>query len=107
MVHFRFDSEKNAVAFGAAVDSALGYPREGVNVGAGVHAPEALSVTSSFYGPPRKHPTLEQWAFPYADDVGKLIEVTPELGKGAVLEERDPSWDPPPVELPGAGEPKP
>lgn len=94
MNHFRFESEDAAVKFGAAVDSAFGYPRKGKNHGSGVHAPEDLSVTSSFYGAPRKHPERDEWAFPFSDEVWALLQSSPEMGKEAVVEDLDASWFP-------------
>lgn len=53
----------DAVAYGAAVDTKLGYPKPGTDIGGGFHAPPAQSVTLR-YGEARQHPTLQQWAYP-------------------------------------------
>lgn len=95
MVHFVFDSEETAIRFGEAVDLALGYPKKGTNVGGGIHAPEELTITRSFFGPPRKHPTRDEWAFPFADEVSALVQSTPALGEGMRPIELDASWRPP------------
>ncbi len=107
-MHYRFDSEDAAIRFSQAVDAALGYPKKGTNVGGGIHAPDELTVTRSFYGEPRKHPTRDAWAFPHADEVAELIMATPALAEGAVVEVPDETWRPavdmptpvePPIEL--------
>ena len=45
------------------LDLDLGYPKPGVNVGDGIHAPPEQSVTLR-HVELRKHPAREEWAYP-------------------------------------------
>jgi hypothetical protein len=58
-----FSTLAAAQACAAAVDAAMGYSRPGDNVGPGMHAPAADSVTST-YAAIHTHPTLPLWAYP-------------------------------------------
>lgn len=46
-----FPDLPSAQAFQAQVDAALGYPRPGVDVGDGVHAPPSQSLTATYMVP--------------------------------------------------------
>lgn len=66
-----FTSEAAAAAFVADLDRALGYPRDGVNIGGGVHAPAEQSRTLT-HAIPLKHPTRDEWAVPVGPRVAEL-----------------------------------
>lgn len=51
-----------AQALSDAVDAALGYPRAGVDIGGGVHAPASQSVTAR-YSYIIQHPTQPLWGY--------------------------------------------
>lgn len=60
--HLVFTAKQDAVDFAAALDAVNGpFPRNGVNVGGGRHAPSATSDTVR-YALVRKHPTRAEWA---------------------------------------------
>lgn len=63
-----FALQADADAHAAAVDTMLGYPRAGVNMGRGPHVRASDSRTSTF-APRIKHPTLSLWAYPYEPTV--------------------------------------
>lgn len=50
-------------AVGAAVDTALGMPLAGVNVGGGIHAPAGQSVTTTYFAPIQNFANALQWAY--------------------------------------------
>lgn len=54
--------QADADAYSAAIDVKLGYPRNGVDIGAGIHAPQVVSRTLR-YGAVLKHPVLAKWAY--------------------------------------------
>jgi hypothetical protein len=56
-----FTSLASAQACQAAVDAALGYPRVGVNVGAGVHVPPF--TTQTYAAPVQNFADAAQWAY--------------------------------------------
>lgn len=58
-----FTVQKDANDYAAAVDSKYGYPKPGKDIGGGVHAPPAQSVTTS-HAAVTKHPTLALWSYP-------------------------------------------
>lgn len=60
--HLIFNTEQAALDYAAALDAMRGpFPRQGVDVGSGRHAPAAVSATLR-YAAVRKHPTLAKWA---------------------------------------------
>ena len=54
---YTFADLATATTFRNALDVQLGYPKPGIDVGGGVHAPPAQSVTPHYAGV-LKHPTL-------------------------------------------------
>lgn len=64
MNYVTFQSATTAARFSSDIDSDIGYPRAGTNVGGGMH------VTPTFvtlrYGDVFKHPDRDEWA--YLDD---------------------------------------
>lgn len=50
------NAQANAQAFANAINAVLGYPRDGVNVGGGIHVPPAQSRTLT-WGTPFRHLT--------------------------------------------------
>jgi hypothetical protein len=100
MSHIIFTSQKEAEAYGAAVDKQMGYPKGGTNVGGGIHAPADQGMTLR-YGDVRKHPKDELWSYP---DPG-LTDLP--LPKDAVKSTLDDSWTPPlPDMLRTSGDPE-
>lgn len=55
-------SQATATSWQGTVDGNMGYPKAGVDIGGGVHAPPDQSVTTT-YAVPFKHPVLSQWAY--------------------------------------------
>lgn len=71
-----FTVQADADTVSAAMDSRTGpYPKAGVDVGGGVHAPAVAARTVRF-GDVVKHPTLNQWRFTLD------ATVQTEIGKG-------------------------
>lgn len=58
-----FSDAASAAAYAAKVDAASGYPAPGVDVGGGVHAPPAQSVTKTAQVLLEK-PSQDAWAYP-------------------------------------------
>jgi hypothetical protein len=87
-----FTSQAQANRFAADIDAEMGYPRDGVRMGPGRHAPLAACRTLHF-AVPIKHPTRSEWAFPDEPVVqGKRGRVP--LPGGAVVKELEPDWRP-------------
>jgi hypothetical protein len=60
--HLVFTVEQDARDYAAALDVVNGpFPRSGINIGGGRHAPSAVSDTAR-YAQVRKHPTRAEWA---------------------------------------------
>lgn len=76
-VYYIFSTQSKAIALVAPVDTGLGYPKAGRDIGGGRHVPPAQSVTTT-YARPLQHPTLSEWAYP-AD-----ANVVPIVGPNAV-----------------------
>jgi hypothetical protein len=55
-------TQANALSWQATVDASQGYPKAGVDVGAGIHVPPAQSITLTYFVP-FEHPTLAEWAY--------------------------------------------
>lgn len=86
-----FLSQAAADAAGTAYDVRLGYPRAGVDVGAGLHAPPATSATLRA-ADVLKHPTLPQWAYQESDEILSARAV---VGlRGGVEQVLDATWLP-------------
>jgi hypothetical protein len=86
-----FATQAAANGFSAAVDARLGYPKAGVNVGPGVHAPPNESVTVR-HGGVTKHPARASWR--YTLDAPVQAERGRGLGLpgGATEEDLDETW---------------
>jgi hypothetical protein len=82
-------SQAPADAQSASVDAALGYPRDGVDIGGGVHCTPAQSRTVR-HAQVIQHPTLAQWAYPI-DAVNSPVINPVVLATAVVL---DTSWCP-------------
>jgi len=63
-------------AIQAKLDAALGYPKEGVKVGGGLHASKAESTTLH-HAPILKHPTRNEWALQVQGVTQHVPEETP------------------------------
>jgi hypothetical protein len=50
-----------AQACGTAVDTSVGYPKAGINVGGGIHVTPPFVTQTHFVA--FKHPTLTEWAY--------------------------------------------
>ena len=68
-----FSDRASVDAYAAKVDAAEGYPKPGVNIGAGIHAPPEQSITLRF-ADPIEHPTQKgTFAYPVDElDTSKL-----------------------------------
>lgn len=67
-----FATQAAALAGIASLDAVLGYPRDGVDIGGGVHAPAAASRTAT-WAIALPHPTdVTKWAVVYRDRLQKL-----------------------------------
>ena len=81
-------TQVDATNYAAQVDAALGYPRNSVDHGAGLHTSSAKTLR---YQDVIKHPTLSQWAFPRDAQVAALPVAIP---VGATVQTLDASWFP-------------
>jgi hypothetical protein len=62
-----FSTQAGAQACQTAVDSALGYPKVGIEVGGGIHVKDPNTggpFVTQTYAQVLKHPTLPQYAYP-------------------------------------------
>ncbi len=82
--------QSDADGYSSAIDAKLGYPKPGVDIGGGIHAPPAQSVTVR-YGAVQKHPTLALWAYP---DDAAVVAAAIALPIGAVVQVLDATWIP-------------
>lgn len=83
----------NAQAYADAVDADAGYPRAGVDVGPGRHAPPSVSVTLRV-ADLIAHPTLPSlWAYPEYPEV-TAAEVRVPVPGTAVRQALDVAWFP-------------
>lgn len=73
-----FTARGDADSISTAIDTRLGYPKPGVDIGGGVHAPPAQTVTIR-YGDVERHPTLALWRYPYD------TPVQGEVGRGLAI----------------------
>lgn len=81
-------------AYGAAVDAAIGYPRDGVDMGAGPHVAKSASRTTQ-YSAPIKHPTLSLWAYPIDPQVQTVAaRVALPVPISATVQTLDATWFP-------------
>lgn len=87
---FQFPTLAAAQACATAVDAALGFPKAGTFVGAGIHAP---MVTRTYFDP-LPHPTKALWAY-LADAVTQPILAKSGLSAGMAAQPIDASWAPP------------
>lgn len=85
------DTQLKADTFSATIDTRLGYPKFGVDIGGGIHLPRNASRTLRHAGV-FKHPTLSLWA--YTDDEVGPRESIP-LPPGASAQLLDSTWFPP------------
>lgn len=86
----RFTTQADLDAFAASVDASLGYPKDAVNVGGGIHASATESRTYS-YGRKLKHPSLPLFAFhPWDAGAQASAVAVPIQGTVATL---DATWD--------------
>lgn len=83
-----FPTKPEADAYSAKVDTAFGYPKPGVDIGGGIHAPAALSVTTRQADVLEK-PTKDAYAYPV--DAASLAKEPAPAGKPPVT--LDASWD--------------
>jgi len=63
-----FPTQAGAAACASEVDSTVGYPKPGINVGGGTHVPPAQSVTQTYFVPIQNAANALQWAY-IADSV--------------------------------------
>jgi len=82
-------SQAPADAQSTSVDVALGYPRDGVDVGGGIHCTPAQSRTYR-HAQVIQHPTLLQWAYP-VDAINSPVISPVVLATAVVL---DTTWFP-------------
>ena len=61
------NAQQNAANFAAALDAVLGYPRDGIDIGGGIHAPKAQSRTHRWAVPFRHLTDGTRYAVVYAD----------------------------------------
>jgi len=78
MTELVFTVLADANVFASSADSRLGYPKNGVDVGGGVHVSTAQGRTFQ-HAAVVKHPTLSLWRYPW-DAV-----VQGEVGKGLTV----------------------
>jgi hypothetical protein len=69
-----YATEAEAQARCAELDTALGYPKAGVDIGGGIHAPAELSRTLR-HVEPVKHPKRDEWAVPI--DEAAAVKLSP------------------------------
>lgn len=89
-------SAADAATFQSGVNVKLGYPKPGLNIGGGFHAPPEQTVTTSYTGI-MQHPTLLQWACVPDDALVQAQSVA--LPVGAVAATLDTTWFPVAVAL--------
>lgn len=80
----------DAQNYGAAVDVALGYPKNSTDHGAGRHVAAAAARTLRYQNV-IPHPTLSLWAYPRDAQVAALPVALP---VGATVQTLDASWFP-------------
>ena len=92
---FVCSTQADAVAYQTSVDAALGYPREGVEVGAGAfHVSKAEARTYHQAGI-LKHPTLAFWAYLDGPALGDAHGIA--HPPSSTLQALDATWFPPVV----------
>ena len=82
-----FTDENSANAALTNLNALMGYPREGVNIGGGVHADAHASRTLSVSSV-QKHPTLQKWSVLLPPSAPAAYRA-----QSVVLDE---TWNPPP-----------
>jgi len=94
MIAVVFTNQADADAFSAAVHAKTGpYPKEGIDVGGGIHMPKAQCAAVR-YANVRKHPTNAEWAYVHDATVeAQAIALPPD----ATVKALDASWDSAPV----------
>lgn len=76
-------SKEELIALANAVDDAMGYPKDGVDVGGGVHAPREEAVTLR-YTELRENPTTKgEWAYPL-DATNRPFVAEKQLNEGKI-----------------------
>lgn len=75
-----FNSAKKASDAVVALDSAMGYPRPGVDVGGGVHAPVEVGTTKTCTSVVR-HSTKSEWAMLVDELAEAEVARSPSLSK--------------------------
>lgn len=91
--YYLFATADAAFAVAIRVNEAGGYPRAGIDVGGGIHAPAAQTKTTG-YADVLKHPTLAQWSYP-ADPFVKSVVGPTAVSLGAIdAGPLDPTWAP-------------
>lgn len=96
-----FTSSADATVFCAQVNSALGYPRAGLNVGRGPWAPPSMAVTDGYE--PARSATLVEWGVLNEPEVAAEIGARPPpgLARGTAKNIDENSWfEPRPVKPP-------
>lgn len=91
MAHLVFTNRLVAEGFSADIDTVLGYPRDGVNIGRGPHVPPSLGRTLR-HSTVRKHPTLNQWAYE-EDPVVIHMETRVPVPGTATRQTLDATWE--------------
>lgn len=83
------NAQANAQAFANAINAVLGYPRDGVNVPGGVHAPAAQSRTTTWSTPFRHVTDGTRYAVVFKDRLMALTTAAAEtrIVTGAVTNE--------------------
>ena len=71
-----FTAQAQATAYAGSVDSALGYPKAGLDIGPGIHAPPSQSATTH-YADVMPNSTLPLWAYPYDATVQAEVSAVP------------------------------
>lgn len=84
-------TQADAIALQAAVDAQLGYPKNGVDVGGGLHVPAAQSRTTTAAAPMQKAASVI-WGLPIGSDMVAVIGAAVPLPGGAAVVALDNTW---------------
>lgn len=82
--------QADADSYSATIDAKLGYPKDGIDIGGGIHATKLESRTLR-HNKVLKHPTLANWAYP-RDAIETAQAVA--LPLGATVQVLDATWFP-------------
>jgi hypothetical protein len=82
--------QSDADSYAAQIDVKLGYPKDGIDIGDGIHASKLESRTQR-HNRVYKHPTLAEWAYP-RDAIETAQAVA--LPIGSTVQTLDTTWFP-------------